>query len=105
MSDRMPEWIWKTFQKESPPLFNCQKVLYILNRVEWREEWPGWTWRWHFAVQCCAGGGGGQMPLKRELFLVGPSWRRGSFLPDGVIDVASSRLLLPASSPETHSGE
>lgn len=37
------------------------------------------------------------MPLKRKLFLVSPSWCRGSLLSDGVMHVASSRLLLPVS--------
>ena len=37
------------------------------------------------------------MPLKRKLFLVSPSWCRGCLLSDGVMDVASTRLLLPDS--------
>ena len=41
--------------------------------------------------------GGVQMPLKAELFLVSPSWRASCLLSDGVMDVASSMLLLRAS--------
>lgn len=41
--------------------------------------------------------GGVQMPLRRKLFLVSPSWCRGCLLSDGVMDAASSRLLLPGS--------
>lgn len=34
-----------------------------------------------------------QIPLRRKLFLVSPSWCRGCLLSDGVMDVASGRLL------------
>lgn len=37
------------------------------------------------------------MPLRRKLFLVSPSWCSGCLFCDGVMDVASSRLLLPGS--------
>lgn len=38
-----------------------------------------------------------QIPLRRKLFLVRPSWCRGFLLSDDVMDVASSRLLLDCS--------
>jgi len=37
------------------------------------------------------------MPLRGKLFLVSPSWCSGCLFCDGVMDIASSRLLLPES--------